>query len=113
MDDKTKEVIAKNEKYLPEQITISSYCQRKMIQRGVDEDLVRTTLISNKGIIYAEPQKRQFEGRVEERYKVVYKLSGRYYLIIVMVHDKRVLKVVNVIKTSKNMEALWQKKISL
>jgi hypothetical protein len=113
MDDKTKEMIAKNKEYLPEQIEISPYCRRKMALRGVDEDLIRTTLLSNKGIIYTEPQKRQFEGRIEERYKMVYKLSGRYYLIIVIVHDKSILKVVNVIKTSKDMEALWQKKISL
>ena len=113
MNDITKDVIAKNKEYLPEQIEISLYCQRKMALRGVEEDLVRTTLISNKGIIYAEPQKKPFEGRIEERYKMVYKLSGRYYLIIVVVHDKRILKVVNVIKTSKDMEALWQKKISL
>jgi hypothetical protein len=112
MDDKTKEVIAKNREYLPEQIEISPYCQRKMAIRGVDEDLIRTTLISNKDIIYTEPQKKPFEGRIEERYKMVYKLSGRYYLIIVIVHDKRILKVVNVIKTSKDMEALWQEKIS-
>jgi len=52
-----------------------------------------------------------FQGRPEKRYKLVFKISSRYSLIVVVAYYESVLKVIKVIKTSKDLEEKWRKKI--
>jgi hypothetical protein len=81
-----------------------------MIDRGVEEKEVIETLKQNKNLYFAQKQEAPFRNLKEIRYKLIYKISSRYSLIIIVVYEERVLKVVNVIKTSKTAEKLWRKK---
>jgi len=110
MEELIKEVLAKNKAYSKEQIELTSYCLEKMAQRQIDKDIVISTLMSNT-LFYVEIQKKPLKDTIEERYKLIYKLSARYSLIIIVAYYERVLKVINVIKTSKDMEKKWRKKI--
>jgi hypothetical protein len=92
------------------QIDIREYCKGRMEERNVEETLLTTTLFSE-SLYYAEEQIKMFKGKPEKRYKLVFKISSRYSLIIIVVFYPKVLKVINVIKTSKGAEKIWQKKI--
>ncbi len=108
--DLVKFATDKNKKYSKEDIEFTDYCKGKMQQRGVDEELVISNILSGK-LSFVELQKRPFHGGIEERYLLIYRISNRYYLLVVVAYDERILKVINVIKTSKDMEKIWQKKI--
>ncbi len=110
MDELLKWVISKNKEYSSEKIILSSYCERKIKQRAIEEDLVRKTLTLGNPI-YVTKQEKKFQGAKEDRYKVIYKISVKYYLIIIISYNQSILKVINVIKTSKNLESKWQKNI--
>ena len=43
------------------------------------------------------------------RYKIVYELSHKYYLIIVVKEEGKVLKVVSAYKTNKKLKEKWKK----
>jgi hypothetical protein len=101
-----KELIEKNKNY-SNKIEFTDYCRTKMEERGVEEGIVIKNLLS--GIpYYAEEQ----AVKGEKRHKLIYKISSRYSLIIITACKENVLKVINVIKTSKSAEKLWRKKIS-
>jgi predicted nucleic-acid-binding protein len=110
MEELIKKVLAKNKTYFKEQIELRPYCLSKMNERRIDEETVISTLLSD-NLFYVEIQKRPFKDAIEDRYKLIYKLSSRYSLIIVVAYHEKVLKVINVIKTSKDMEKKWRKKI--
>ena len=82
-----------------------------MQDRGIEKSLVIETLTSNNDLYYAEKQIVPLKGE-ETRYKLIYKISSRYSLIIIVIYEEKILKVINVIKTSKSAEKLWRKKIS-
>ncbi|MBM3246990.1 hypothetical protein FJZ17_00390 [Candidatus Pacearchaeota archaeon] len=103
----------KNKEYKPENIFLSPYCQKRILERGIEEDIIRSLLINNKDLLNVKSEKATFEGKEEERFKLYYSLSSKYTLVIIAVYMESVLKVINVIKTSKKMEKKWQKKISL
>lgn len=109
VDELIKIVIQKNKLYSKKLIEFTDYCKRKMNQRGIEEQIVRDTLEMPENLFYAEIQHRPLRGIIEERYKLVYKISSKYSLIVVVFHN--VLKVINVIKTSKEFKRLWRKKI--
>jgi len=109
MNEVIKKVLNKIESYKINQIQITEYCREKMNQRNVSEELLTSTLFSNE-LNYVEKQKRLFGGKEEIRYKLIFKISSRYSLIIVVLFGQNILKVLNVIKTSKEIER-WRKKM--
>ena len=81
-----------------------------MEERNIDKELVIRNISFNVPY-YAEQQKVNIKEE-EKRYKLIYKISSRYSLIVIVVYEEKILKVINVIKTSKSAEKLWRKKIS-
>lgn len=107
-----KEVLAKNKEYSPEQIEFTSYCTGRMAKRGIMKEEVLSVLMSGKDLYYAKMQDRHFHEDIERRHKLIYKVSSRYSLIVIIAYYEKILKVINVIKTSKGAEKQWRKKIS-
>ena len=110
--DLIKRLIIENKKYSGENIKFTDYCEIKMQDRGIEKDSVTETLTLNDDLYYAEKQVVPSKEGEETRYKLIYKISSRYSLIIIVVYEEKILKVINVIKTSKSAEKLWRKKIS-
>jgi len=102
----------KNNDYTRSQIEFRPYCKRRMAERGIDEELVISTLFCE-GCFYCEEQDKPFQGKIEKRHKLMFRISTKYCLIVIVRYDEKVLKVINVIKTSKDLEKKWRKKISL
>ena len=102
-----KHLLEKNKKYSEKEIGFTDYCNTKLEDRGIERSLVIDTLTKGKELYYAEKQDLP-----EIRYKLIYKISSRYSLIIIVIYEEKVLKVINVIKTSKSAEKLWRKKVS-
>jgi len=111
-DELIKKLIIENRKYSGENIKFTSYCMIKMQDRGIETLLIAETLTGSNEPYYAEKQVVPLKEKEETRYKLIYKISSRYSLIIIVVYEEKILKVVNVIKTSKAAEKLWRKKIS-
>ena len=107
-----KELTRINKKYIGKNIVFIDYCRRKMEDRKIEENLVVKTLTGGDLPYYAEKQVILFKKQEETRYKLIYRISSRYSLIIIVVYGEKILKVINVIKTSKSVEKLWRKKIS-
>ena len=78
---------------------------------GIEKEIIISTLLYGKELYYAEIQNVPFREGIEKRYKLIYKISSRYSLIIIAIYEQNILKVVNTIKTSKGAEKLWRKKI--
>lgn len=108
-----KFVISNNKNYSIGSIEFTPYCEEKLFLRGVSKEEVLKTIEEGKDLYYAQIQNVVHKGINEERYKAVYKISSKYSLIIVIAYSVSVLKIVNVIKTSKTAEKLWRKKASL
>src|SRR3989344_5966177 len=104
MEDLLREIIKKNREYPEEQIEFSDYCIKKMKQRNIEKEVVLSAVKSTGNLFYAEVQKRPFRGVIEERFKIVYRLSSRYSLIVIVAYHQKILKVINVIKTSKDFK---------
>lgn len=109
MGDETKIILSKIQSYLKEDLHITDYCREKMKDRNIDESLLINTLFSRE-LYYVREQIRMYLGVKENRYKLIFKISSRYSLIIIVKFDEKVLKVLNVIKTSKKAEK-WKKKM--
>lgn len=105
-----KEISFRNKTYSKEQIEFTLYCERKMNDRKLVKEDVFGTLLNGKELYFARKQEKEHMGKMEERYKLIYKISNKYSLIVIVVYDK-VLKVVNVIKTSKGAEKIWRKEM--
>lgn len=110
MEEKIKEVLKKISIYSSNKIEIRPYCRGRMHERNISESLLISTLFSN-SLFYVKKQMKLFEGNMEKRYKLIFKISSKYSLIIIIAFYPKVLKVINVIKTSKKVEKEWQKKI--
>jgi len=106
-----KSVISRNNEYSKEQLEFRPYCLKRMEQRNIQKEAVIELLSINKGLTSVEIQEKSYQGAVEQRYKLIYQLSGRYKMIIIISYCERVLKVINVIKTSKDWEKLWRKRV--
>lgn len=109
MNKLLEEIKKKIKAYSINQISITDYCKEKMGERNIDENLLITTLFSGE-IYYVEKQKASFKGQPEIRWKLIFKVSSRYSLIIITLFEQKVLKVLNVIKTSKDVEK-WHKRM--
>ena len=107
-----RRLLEANERYDKESIVFTDYCKTKLEERGIEKSLIISTILLNKDLYYAEKQEVPLKGDKEIRYKTVYKISSRYSLIIIAVYEEKILKVINVIKTSKSAEKLWRKKVS-
>ena len=107
-----KRLLSANKEYSKDNIIFIDYCKTKMQDRGIEESLVIETLNNSSNLYYAEKQEVFLKEKKETRHKLIYKISSKYSLIIIVVYEERILKVVNVIKTSKSAEKLWRKKIS-
>ena len=111
MEKLIKEISTKIQDYSFKQIDITQYCRGRMKERNVEEELLLSTLFSEDEMYYVEEQLVPHQGIIEKRYKLIFKISSTYSLIIVVAFYPKVLKVVNVIKTSKGLEKKWRKKI--
>ena len=106
-----KSVVSRNNEYSKEQIEFRPYCLRRMYQRNIQKETIIGLILTSKGLTIAEIQERSHQGGIEQRYKLIYQLSERYKMIVIISYCEKVLKVINVIKTSKDWEKLWRKKI--
>jgi len=111
LDALTKKIVNKCKRYGVDNIEFTDYAKQKMDFRNVEADEIVRLLTSGKGAFYAEKQEVPFQGDIEVRYKVVYRVSSRYSMIVVVSFYNKVLKVINVIKTSKGAERLWRKEV--
>ena len=110
MEDLIKNIEKRIKNYSIKQIELTEYCLKRMKERNVKEILVISTLFS-KNLYYIAEQLKPHKGKIEKRYKLIFKISSKYSLIIIIAFYPKVLKVVNVIKTSKGAEKQWRKKI--
>lgn len=111
MEKLVKEISKEISNYSSEQIEFTQYCSGRMKERNVEKSLVMTTLFS-KEMYYAQEQLVPHKGVMEKRHKLIFKISSSYSLIIIVAFYPKILKVVNIIKTSKGLEKKWRKKIS-
>ena len=111
LSDLIKTITKINKEYLKEQLNFTNYCLEKMEDRGVNQDLV-ISLILEKEPYHIEKQKRKLQESEEIRYKLIYKISSKYSIIVIISYGERILNVINVIKTSKKAEKLWRKNLS-
>jgi len=111
MEDLIRDILKKIRNYPSEQVELTPYCLNRIKERNVEETLVISTLFSKNSLYYAKEQLKPYKGKIEKRHKLIFKISSKYSLIIVIVFYPKVLKVVNVIKTSKGAEKQWRKKI--
>ena len=103
-----KIITERNKEFSRERLNFTNYCLEKIEDRGVNQDLV-ISLILEKEPYYIEEQKRVLEDSEETRYKLIYRISSKYSIIIVISYSERILNVINVIKTSKKAEKLWRR----
>ena len=111
IDSLIKYLLKMNKRYSGESIKLTEYCKTKMRERGIEEQVVIDTITLSNSLYYAEKQEIPFKEKKEIRYKEVYKISSKYSLIIIIAYEEKILKVINVIKTSKGAEKLWRKKV--
>ncbi len=104
-----KSCLEKIEGYSYDNIELTDYCREKMQQRNIEESLVISTLFS-KSLCFVEEQSKDYMGAVEKRHKLIFSISSKYSLIIIVAFYQKDLKVVNVIKTSKRLDKLWKSK---
>lgn len=88
--------------YNENQILFSKHCKIRMKQRGITEEEIKSILFNVQKIIFAEEELA--EGYNEKKYRLVYSLSNKYNLLIVVVLKK---KKIEIITCSKNMRKIW------
>jgi len=108
MQERIEEIIKRINFYSSKKIEITDYCREKMQQRNIEETLLISPLFS-KSLYYVEEQQKNYKGMIEKRHKLIFPISSKYYLIIIVAFYQKALKVVNVIKTSKMLGKLWKK----
>jgi len=111
MEGLINDILKKIRDYSSEQVELTSYCLNRIKERNVEEAIVISTLFSKNNLYYVEEQLKPYRRKIEKRHKLIFKISSKYSLIIVIAFYPKVLKVVNVIKTSKGVEKQWRKKI--
>jgi len=111
MEELIKKISKKINSYSSNQIEILSYCKGRMKDRDIEETLVISTLFSTDNLYFVKEQEIPFKGKIEKRHKLIYRINSKYSLIIIVVFYPKVLKLVNVIKTSKGVEKKWRKEI--
>lgn len=108
-----KEVKAILKKYEETEIIFSDYCKRRMIKRKIEESQVKGVLLKPDNLFYTEKQQVYIRKKdLEElRYKLIFKISNRYNLIVIVTEEAKVLKVINAIETSRKVKKEWEKEI--
>ena len=111
--DAIKEAKEILKKYNQSTIMFSDYCERRMNKRNIEKPQVKEILLKHDDLFYIEKQSVYIRNRdLEElRYKLIFKISNRYSLIIIITEEEKILKVLNVIKTSRKIKKEWEKKI--
>jgi hypothetical protein len=107
MDELIEPFLNKIEIYYFKNIDITDYCKEKMQQRNIEESLMISTLFS-KSLCGVEEQQKNYRGKAEKRYKLIFLISSKYHLVIIVIFYPKVLKVINCYKTSKRLEKLWK-----
>lgn len=97
--------------YSIETCEITDYCIKRMDERNISEEILLTTLFSEGNLFDIEIQDKFYRNKPDERYKLTFKLSNRYSLIIIISFGKKNLKILNAIKTSKEVRWEWKNTI--
>lgn len=95
------------EKYSYEEIKISDHYLEKINEgkRDLKPELIKENILK-KDCYFVEKQIKD----EEVRYKIIFKLSNKYDLIIVITEEiPKSLKVITAYKTSKRIKQKWQK----
>ena len=100
-------------KYDADNIVFSDYCCRRMNKRGIEAFQVKDVLLKPDSLFYVEKQLVliRTKNTKELRYKLIFKISNKYNLIVIITEEANILKVVNVIKTSRKVKREWEKRI--
>ncbi len=100
-------------KYKENNIVFTEYCKRRMDKREIKEDFVKGFLLKPDNLFYVGKQFIHLRKiNLEElRYKLVFRISNKYNLIVIITEEENILKVINVIKTSRKVKREWEKEI--
>ena len=110
MEELVKKISRKIQAYSQNQIKITPYCYGRMKERNIEETLLISTLFSTENLYYVREQLKIHQGQTEKRHKLIFKISSKYSLIIILRLYPKVLKIINTIKTSKEVEKKWRNK---
>lgn len=111
MKELIKKIKKKHKEYLLNQLVFTNYCKSRRNQRNISEKEVLHCIKESKKLYFAKKQEHYYLGLLEERYKLVYKISSKYSLIIIISYYPKSLKIINTIKTSKKVFEKWEKEI--
>ena len=92
-------------RYNKDSIDISSHYQKYIAEEKRDikgEQIIE--FLTDKVFYFVEKQINDWV-----RYKIVYELSGKYDLVIVVKEEAKVLKVISAYKTNKKLKEKWKK----
>lgn len=105
-----KEILKKHKE---NDIDFTDYCKRRIYKRNIKESQVKEVLLNPDNLFYSEKQFVYIrEKNLEElRYKLIFKISNKYNLIVIITEEQKILKVINVIKTSRKVKKEWEKEI--
>ena len=108
-ESEIKEVLGKIHECNKDITDFTSYAIKKMSDRNIAKEIIFEQLFSDKIPYIIEKQQIVHQGKPEIRYKLVFSLSGRYSLIIIIALYPNSLKVINAIRTSKKLQEKWKK----
>ena len=73
-----KAAIERNKLYSSQSLVFTSYCLKKIEQRGIDRQTVADMIFNKEDILMrVQPQQRLISGVIEDRYKLIYRLSNK------------------------------------
>ncbi|MBN2094624.1 MAG: hypothetical protein JW727_01115 [Candidatus Aenigmarchaeota archaeon] len=96
-----REVIKRD--ILPEDLHFTAHFLKRQSQRPVSKEEVADYLI-NREFLYAQYQEES------GAYKLIYRMSGKYHLIIVAAAGPEQIRIITIIKSNKKAEKLVSKK---
>jgi hypothetical protein len=92
-------------KFKPEQLEISSHYLRYLGEDKRDISVGRISeFLFKRGFYFVEKQINTWV-----RYKIVYELSRRYDLVIVVKDEGKILKAVSCYKTNRKLKEKWKR----
>jgi|WetSurMetagenome_2_1015567.scaffolds.fasta_scaffold1034938_2 hypothetical protein len=92
-------------KYKKSEIEVSQHYLNYLAEgkRDIGEEEIKNFLLSH-DFYFVEKQINSWT-----RYKIIYKLSVRYDLVVVVKEEQKVLKVASAYKTNKKLKEQWKK----
>ncbi len=90
--------------YTKDDVKFTRHARIKLKQMPFDQKFVVKRLFDVKKLIYEEFQKNR------KTYKLIYKHSGRYSMVIVVSLTPKFIKIVTVYKTSKKLQKLIKRR---